>query len=99
MPWYVLIGRIGAEGAARRGEHRPAHLEGLEAMDGASRLRYAGPLLDEAQNPAGSVVVFEAADLAEARRIAADEPYAKGGVFEHYEVWETTPVFPRERSE
>jgi len=55
---------------------------------------YAGPLLDDAGSPCGSVVVFEAEDLASARRFAAGDPYVVEGVFERWEVLETRRVFP-----
>lgn len=97
MPWFALIGHDGPEGAALRKEHRPAHLEGLEALDTAGRIRHGGPLLDEKGQPCGSVVIFEAADLAAAREIVARDPYVQRGVFARYELRETSPVFPRER--
>ena len=40
------------------------------------------------------MIVFEAADLAAARAFAADDPYARGGVFAGFEVFETVQVFP-----
>ena len=83
MPWFALVGRDAPDRAELRQRHRPAHLEGLERLDDAGRLRHAGPLLDEAGAPRGSVVIFEA--------------YVTEGVFGHYEVWETRPVFPRAR--
>jgi uncharacterized protein YciI len=45
--------------------------------------------------PLGSVVLFEAASLAEAQSIAARDPYVTEGVFAQYEVRETTVVLPR----
>ena len=45
--------------------------------------------------PVGSVVVFEAASLAEAHSIAARDPYVTEGIFARYEVRETAVVFPR----
>jgi uncharacterized protein YciI len=41
------------------------------------------------------VIILEAADLADARAIAARDAYATQGVFERWEVFETAVVFPR----
>ena len=55
----------------------------------------AGPLLNEDEAMAGSLIIFEADDLDAARVVCAEDPYVIHGVFEHYDVIETQPVFPR----
>lgn len=95
MPLYAMIGRDGPRGAELRKLHRPAHLAGLEGLEAAGRIRHAGPLLDDAGAPLGSLVVFEAASLDEARGVAARDPYVVEGVFASHEVLETRVVFPR----
>jgi hypothetical protein len=94
MPWFAVIGHDGPRGGELRKLHRPAHLAGLEPLARAGRIRHAGPLLDERGEPIGSLVVLEAADLAEARAIAARDVYVTEGVFERHEVRETKAVFP-----
>lgn len=94
MPTFVLIGHDGPRGTELRAEHRPAHLAALEILDGQGRIRHAGPLIDAGGSPCGSVVIFEAASLEEARAIVADDPYVQQGVFERSEVYETRAVFP-----
>ena len=94
MPWFALIGWDGPRGAQLRPAHRPAHLDGLRPLDAAGRIRHAGPLLDAAGQPIGSLVVFEAASLAEAQALAARDPYVVHGVFERHQVLETRIVFP-----
>ena len=96
MPWFVFIGHDGSDAKQLRPVHRPAHLEGLETLERDGRIRHAGPMLDEEGNPAGSVILFQAADLAEARAVAARDPYVIEGVFARHEVRETKQVFPRE---
>ena len=93
MPLFVLIGRDGPRGLERRTLHRPAHLEGLRPLDREGRIPFAGPLLDEG-SPRGSVIVFEAADRAEALALAERDPYVAEGIFETWEVFETLRVFP-----
>jgi uncharacterized protein YciI len=94
MGLYVLIGRDGAQGAALRPLHREAHLANLRPLADAGRVPYAGPLLDAADQPCGSVVVFEAHDLEAARRFAASDPYVVHGIFERWEVFGSRQVFP-----
>lgn len=91
-----MIGRDGPRGSELRKLHRASHLEGLESLESAGRIRHAGPLLDEEGKPIGSLIVFEAADLGEARAIAARDPYVVQGIFARHEVLETQVVFPRE---
>ena len=95
MPFFAFIGHDGPRGPELRKLHRPAHLEGLEAISAEGRVRHAGPLLDEAGNPVGSVILFEAENLAAARAIAAGDPYVTEGIFERHSVHETKTVFPR----
>ncbi|MCW5732163.1 MAG: YciI family protein [Alphaproteobacteria bacterium] len=69
-------------------DHRPAHLEHLKAA--GARIKFAGPLLDEAgEKPVGSLILVECADLAAARAFADADPYAKAGLFErvHLAPW------------
>jgi uncharacterized protein YciI len=94
MGLFVLIGRDGDDGAARRKLHREAHLRNLAPLAEQGRVLYAGPLLDDADSPVGSVVVFTADDLATARRFAAGDPYVVEGVFASWEVLGTRQVFP-----
>lgn len=95
MPHFAIIGRDGPRGAELRKRHRVAHLAGMEPLSAAGRIVHAGPLLDEAGQPQGSLIVLEAADLAEARAIAARDPYVVEKVFATHEVIETKVVFPR----
>jgi uncharacterized protein YciI len=94
MAWFVWIGRDGPGGPEARKRERPAHLERLRALDREGRIRFAGPLRDAGGQPRGSVIVFEAPDLAAAGAFAAADPYATGGVFASFEVFETVQVFP-----
>ena len=93
MPVFIWIGRDGEDRAALRKEVRPAHLEHVQQIE---RVRYAGPLLDEDGTPRGSVIVFDAPDLAAARAVAEGDPYARNGVFERVEVFASIQVLPAE---
>lgn len=94
MPLYAYRGIDTPDSADKRPGAREDHLAKLRSADAAGRIRFAGPLLDEAGRPRGSLVVFEAGDFAAARAFAESDPYLAAGVFERVEVWETKAVFP-----
>jgi len=94
MGLFVLVGRDGARGAQLRKQHRDAHLANLRPLADAGRVIYAGPLLDDAEQPCGSVIVFEAASLEAARLFAAGDPYVIHGIFESHEVFGSRQIFP-----
>jgi uncharacterized protein YciI len=62
--------------------NRPSHLAYLETIT----VKGAGPFLDDAGNPNGSLVIIEATDLADAKAIAAADPYAKAGLFASVDI-------------
>ena len=94
MPLFVYLGHDGPRGAALRTEHRPQHLAHLEALSRARRIRFAGPLLNDRGDPCGSLIIFEATDLASARALAESDPYMAEGIFESIDVFESKQVFP-----
>ena len=63
---------------------RPAHLEYLQGR--ATQIRVGGALLNENDQPMGSLLIIEAADRAAAETFAAGDPYRKEGVFEKVEI-------------
>ena len=62
-----------------RQETRPAHAEYLKS---SPAVQQAGPLLNDAGDMAGSLIILEVADLDEARAWADADPYGKAGLFE-----------------
>ena len=64
---------------AVRKENRQAHLDYIEATGVVNQ---AGPLLDDAGEMAGSLVILDVVDMAAAQAWAAGDPYAKAGLFE-----------------
>ncbi len=94
MGLFVLVGRDGARGSQLRKQHREAHLANLRPLADAGGVVYAGPLLDAAEQPCGSVIIFEAESLEAARRFAASDPYVVHGIFESHDVFGSRRVFP-----
>lgn len=65
---------------------RPAHLDYLNRLNEAGKLKFAGPLTGDDGKPLGSLVAVEVADRAAAEEIATNDPYAKAGLFESVEI-------------
>jgi hypothetical protein len=87
---FVIIGRDGPDAKELRPRLRPAHLEHLGVYDRQGRVRLAGPLTDGA----GSLIVMEAENAEDVRRIADADPYFTGGVFATVEIHPFVQVLP-----
>ena len=70
---------------------RPEHLTYLESL--GSSLKAAGPFTSDEGQPTGSLVIIEAADRAAAQVMAANDPYAKAGLFESVAIRPFRTVF------
>lgn len=76
---------------------RAEHLAYVEAH--AEQLVLAGPLLDEAGQPIGSMLLMEFPDYRAAVAFAADDPYARAGLFASVAVTAWRQVLPRRTPE
>jgi len=64
---------------------RDAHLAWLKGLD--SKVKLGGPFLDPNQEiMTGSLLIIEAEDEAAAKALAAEDPYAKAGLFQSVEI-------------
>ena len=68
----------------RRRQVRPAHLDYLQGN--AAQIKVGGPLLNENDQPIGSLLIIEADDRAAAEAFAAGDPYRGKGVSERVEI-------------
>jgi len=68
---------------------REAHFQYARA---SGKIRLGGPFLDAKGDMAGSLIIFEADDLAAAKAWHAQDPYVKAGLFEKSDVrpWKAT---------
>lgn len=73
--------------------NRPAHLAHVEAV--ADKVIAAGPFLGEDGKPVGSLLVMDFATREEAERFAAEDPYAKAGLFASVSIRPWVKVFPK----
>lgn len=62
---------------------RPTHLDYLNS---AGLVKAAGPLLDDAGAPIGSMLIVEAQDRAAAQAFVDNDPYTLAGIFESVEI-------------
>lgn len=67
-----------------RMDTRPDHMAFLTGLGDA--LKAAGPFLGDDGKPVGSLVIISADDKAGAAAIAAQDPYAKAGLFSSVEI-------------
>lgn len=84
MPAFTLLCHDKDDSLALRMETRPAHLEYI--AEAGENVLLAGPLLNDAGEPAGSLLIIEAEDAAAARYFAEKDPYALAGLFKHVEI-------------
>lgn len=72
-----------------RQENRPAHLAHIES---SGVVEMAGPFISEAGEMAGSLVILSVETLDQARDWAANDPYAKAGLFQSVDIREWKKV-------
>lgn len=86
MTYYVLLCRDKPDSLQTRLDTRPDHLNYLKALDEKGILKIAGPMMGADDKPCGSLIIVQTDDLAAAQAIAADDPYAKAGLFADVEI-------------
>jgi len=79
----ALIARDKPGALQTRKDNRDAHLQYI-ADTGV--VFQAGPLLDEGGEMCGSLVILDVEDMAAAQAWAANDPYAKAGLFSGVEL-------------
>jgi uncharacterized protein len=81
---YALLCNDKPDHLQLRLDTRAVHLDYLNSLgDG---LKFAGPFLGDDAKPNGSLVVVEASDLHAASEMAANDPYAKAGLFASVDI-------------
>jgi uncharacterized protein YciI len=83
---YVILCKDKPGALQVRLDNRPAHLDYLNGLNAEGKLHFAGPFLGGDGKPSGSMVAVDVADEAAAREIAANDPYAKAGLFDSVEI-------------
>ena len=70
-------------------DNRPAHLDHIKS---SGVVEMAGPFLNEAGEMCGSLVILDVETLAQAQDWAANDPYAKAGLFDSVQITEWKKV-------
>ncbi|MDT8420187.1 MAG: YciI family protein [Desulfuromonadales bacterium] len=73
-------------------DNRPEHVAYLKSF--GDKLHAAGPTLDAAENMNGSLVILDLESLTEAEAFAANDPYARAGLFERVSIQPWKKVLP-----
>lgn len=63
---------------------RPEHLDYLKSLD--DRIKVGGGMLNEDEQPLGSLLIVEADDREAVAALLRDDPYSKAGVFERVDI-------------
>lgn len=80
--YFAFYGTDKPDQLELRKQTREAHLAWIKS----NKIVLTGPRLDEDGDMMGSLVVLEAADLAEAKTVFASDPYAEAGLFASTEI-------------
>lgn len=93
MPLFTVT-NLDKDGALQiRLDNRDAHLKFLKGL--GEQVHLAGPFLsDDGASMIGSLLVVEFPDLAAAKAWAADDPYARAGLFQSSIVRPFKQVLP-----
>lgn len=70
-------------------DNRSAHLDHIKA---SGVVEMAGPLLNDTGEMCGSLVILDVETLAQAQDWAANDPYAKAGLFDDVKIIEWKKV-------
>lgn len=90
--WYLIFGHDQPDSLESRKSVRPAHLQRLQALQDAGRLRLAGPCpAIDAEDPgpagfSGSLIIAEFDSLDDAQAWAKADPYVAAGVYASVDV-------------
>ena len=88
MALFALVLEFGPDEATRLAT-RPSHREYLQQLLDEGKLVASGPWVDDT----GALMIFEAADEAEARALVEADPYTAAGVAARSELKEWKRVF------
>ncbi|MEE4348733.1 MAG: YciI family protein [Pacificimonas sp.] len=92
MPHYAIHCIDKPHAGDLRAQTRETHLDHVRAL--GDKVLIGGPLLDDAGAPIGSLLVIDFEDRKAALTFAAEDPYAKAGLFASVAVTSWRQVFP-----
>jgi len=89
---FTVVAHDKDNALALRMANREAHFAYARAT---GVIKLGGPFLDSKGDMAGSLIIFEAADIDAAKAWHANDPYVKAGLFKYSDVrpWKATANF------
>lgn len=89
MPLYLFqaLDHPGKQTRARRAAARVEHMKQLHDLRARGHIHDAGALLDDEGDIVGSLIIYEARDIDQARSYAAADPFAREGIWAQSSVW------------
>lgn len=90
MALFLLIARDRPDSVALRLDNRPEHLEHMKSY--GRQIMLAGPYLNDAGEPIGSMILFDVAARADVEAFVAADPYSRADLFASCEIhpWRQT---------
>ena len=86
MPYFVVHALDAPGKSGARAENRPAHRARLRAHDHPLTVRIGGPLLNDAGEMCGTMLVVEAESRGAVETYLSGDPYALAGVYEKVSI-------------
>lgn len=86
MPLFVMSYIDKPDSLALRMATREAHLAYANDKNNPVQVKLGGPYLDDKGEMAGTLIIVEAKDLAEARAFSKNDPYVKSGLFQSVDI-------------
>lgn len=86
MPLFVMSYVDKPNSLALRMATREAHLAYANEKNNPVKVKLGGPYLDEKGEMAGTLIIVEAKDLAEATVFSRNDPYVKSGLFQSVDI-------------
>jgi len=91
---YVVYNLDAPNSGHLREQHRSAHLQFMQELKNAGKVRIGGPFLsDDGKSRLGGMYILNAPSLEDAIRTANQDPFVKAGIYPsaqvHPWVWQT----------
>ncbi len=83
---FAVIARDNPNSLEKRMSHRPAHLEGIKALQASGRLLDAGAMLGDDGTMIGSIVTYDVVDRNELDALLRAEIFVSAGVWGDLEI-------------
>ena len=91
MTHFLVICIDKKNSLTRRLENREQHLKHLKSL--RKKLLMAGPILDEKENPVGSLLIIDFKKKTDLQKFLENDPYSKADLFKTIKIEKFKRVF------